>query len=343
MENPKISIIVPVYNTEKYLERCINSIINQTLENIEIILINDGSTDNSLDICKRYENEDNRIKLFSINNSGAGAARNIGLDYAKGEYIGFVDSDDWVEYYMFETLYNIAIETDVDIVSSNFYRNYTDKQIKNDIKFESGLFNKQDIKNKILPELICSEKLTSDIPSNMWTKIYKKVLIKHNNISFEEKLLGGQDLLFSKECIIHSNFIYFMNERYLYHYRYNINSRTNTYLSNAWNIYKVRNKKYKEINNDFSDFDFSDQIERDLINSALTAINYTTKKDNPDNIFEQYKTIKHICKEVDEYELEKIVDINKLSYLRRLSVILLKNKLVLLLLVMGHLYSVFNN
>lgn len=343
MKDPKISIIVPVYNTEKYLDKCINSMVNQTLKNIEIILINDGSTDNSLSICKGYADADNRIKLFSIDNSGAGAARNVGLSHSNGDYIGFVDSDDWIENDMFEKLYDKALETRSSIVSCNFYRNYTNEQIKNNIKFKNGFFSEKEIKNNIFPELICSEKLTTGVPINMWSKIYKRDLIKKNNIVFKEELLGGQDLLFSKECIIHAKSIYFMNDKYLYHYRYNINSRTNTYLSNAWNIYKSRNNKYKELNNNFSDFDFSNQIKRDLINSALTAINYTTKKRNPDNFIYQYKTIKYICSEINELDIDSIVNINKLSWLRRLSVILLKNNMVLLLLIMGHLYSVINN
>ena len=93
----KISIIVPVYNTEKFLEKCLNSLINQTLKDIEIICINDGSTDNSLQILEKFANKDKRIQIINQTNSGPSIARNIGIKKAVGEYIGFVDSDDWVD------------------------------------------------------------------------------------------------------------------------------------------------------------------------------------------------------------------------------------------------------
>ena len=95
--NNLITIVVPIYNSSKYLSRCINSIINQTYQNLEIILVNDGSTDNSLDICNEYANKDNRIKVIHKDNSGAAASRNVGINHAMGNYIAFVDSDDYIE------------------------------------------------------------------------------------------------------------------------------------------------------------------------------------------------------------------------------------------------------
>ena len=108
LNNMKISIIVPVYNVEKYLERCLDSLINQTLKDIEIICINDGSTDNSSEILKEYAKKDSRIIIINQNNQGISVARNNGMNKAKGKYIGFVDSDDWVDLDFFEKLYKAA-------------------------------------------------------------------------------------------------------------------------------------------------------------------------------------------------------------------------------------------
>ena len=105
---PKISIIIPCYNVEKYIKQCLESVVNQTLKDIEIICINDGSTDSTLEILREYENRDNRIKVISKQNSGYGASMNIGLETAKGEYVGIVESDDYVELNIFQTLYNIT-------------------------------------------------------------------------------------------------------------------------------------------------------------------------------------------------------------------------------------------
>lgn len=121
---PKISVIVPVYNVEDYLSKCLDSIINQSYDNLEIIIVNDGSTDKSGDICEHYASQDDRIILVHQENQGLSMARNNALDIARGEYIGFVDSDDWIAPDMFYTLYSNAIKYDADISMCNFYYVY---------------------------------------------------------------------------------------------------------------------------------------------------------------------------------------------------------------------------
>ena len=115
MMNDLISIIIPIYNTEKYLKRCLDSVINKSYENLEIILINDGSTDASEEICKDYLEKDKRIKYFKKANGGLSSARNYGIKKSTGKYIGFVDSDDVISYDMFLTLYNNLVETSSDM------------------------------------------------------------------------------------------------------------------------------------------------------------------------------------------------------------------------------------
>lgn len=119
---PKVSIIVPAYNTEKYISKCLESLVNQTLKEIEIILIDDGSKDNTLNIAKSFMEKDSRIKIISQTNQKQGAARNQGMRVAKGEYIGFVDSDDWVDLDYFEKLYNSAKKYDTDIACAGYKR-----------------------------------------------------------------------------------------------------------------------------------------------------------------------------------------------------------------------------
>nr|WP_263324292.1 glycosyltransferase [Neobacillus sp. Marseille-Q6967] len=170
-----VSIIVPLYNAKDYLSDCLDSLINQSLNEIEIILVNDGSTDNSLEICYEYKNKDSRIIVISTNNLGPAAARNIGIDNARGEYIGFVDSDDWVDENMYLTLFSKAKKLDLDIVSCNFLRKYNDKTVKNKSNFNSGFYKYDDMKSYIHSELICSDKLTIDVPFNMVTKFSRSL------------------------------------------------------------------------------------------------------------------------------------------------------------------------
>ena len=125
-----ISLIIPVYNVENYLRQCLDSIINQTLKEIEIICINDGSTDSSKQILEEYALKDERIKIINQKNKGAGAARNSGIDAATGEYIGFVDSDDWVNLDAFEKLYNKITRENVDIVFSRYNYVFEDGRIQ---------------------------------------------------------------------------------------------------------------------------------------------------------------------------------------------------------------------
>lgn len=126
----KISVIVPVYNTEKYIKKCIRSIIEQTLKEIEIIIVNDGSKDKSLEIIKDLMKQDRRIKLINKENEGVSSARNSGIKMAKGKYIQFIDSDDWIEKEFLEKMYDFAEKENVDIVVSDYYEDYSNGKIK---------------------------------------------------------------------------------------------------------------------------------------------------------------------------------------------------------------------
>ena len=124
MNSDLISIVVPIYNMEKYLDKCVNSIISQTYKNIEIILVDDGSTDLSYDICEKYKKLDNRIKVYHKTNGGLSDAKNFGIKHASGKYIGFVDSDDWIEPMMYEILYKNIKEKNADIAICGRYIDY---------------------------------------------------------------------------------------------------------------------------------------------------------------------------------------------------------------------------
>lgn len=190
--NELISIIVPIYNVEKYLERCINSIINQTYKNIEIILVNDGSTDNSGNICNELGKKDNRIKIIHKQNGGLSDARNAGLKIAKGDYIGFVDSDDYIKEDMFETLYNLNKKYNSEISIVSYYEYYNEKLIAVRDSKELEIFNKIDAIKELL--------IDTKIQSYAWNKLFKKELFENlefpTNKNFED--IATTLLLFEK-------------------------------------------------------------------------------------------------------------------------------------------------
>lgn len=187
----KISVIVPVYNVEKYLKRCINSILNQTFKNFELILVNDGSTDNSLNICKNYKEKDGRIQLISQTNKGLSAARNTGLKYAKGKYVCFVDSDDFIEKEYFSLLLSNIEKYNSDIAMCEYY--LTNEEGR---KYSISRLNEPKDIHVLSGEKTFSYFYKEDCVPNVvaWNKIYLRSLfdnIKYNEGHyFEDELIA---------------------------------------------------------------------------------------------------------------------------------------------------------
>lgn len=198
----KVSIIVPIYNTEKYLKKCLDSLVNQTLNDIEIILVNDGSTDNSQNIINEYTAKyPDKIKAFTKENGGQASARNLGISQASGEYLAFVDSDDWVEFNMYEELCNKAIKENLDIVCCNEYLVINNEKKKN--------FNRLIYPNDITNNYIIKE-------SGPWNKLIKRNLIINNNIWFLENRIY-EDLAIIPTLALYTDKIGYI-DCYLYNY-----------------------------------------------------------------------------------------------------------------------------
>lgn len=196
--NGLISVIVPIYNVEKYLSKCIESIINQTYKKLEIILVNDGSTDNSLEICEKYRNKDDRIKIINKSNGGLSDARNKGIEIALGDYISFVDSDDYLDYKMIEILYNDIQTYSADISIVNYMKIFEDGT-KEDESLDRNDFLVMDSKSAIKNLLD-----NSSFGNYAWNKLYKRELFEDVKYPFGRKMedLGTTYKLFFKSNII---------------------------------------------------------------------------------------------------------------------------------------------
>ena len=185
----KVSVIVPVYNVENYLKDCLDSIINQTLKDIEIVCVNDGSTDSSLAILQEYARNDKRIKVIDSQNKGSSAARNIGIDIAQGDYIGFVDSDDWIDLNYYETLYKAAVSQNADIARTCYDYNYKNKVVEekqfNDV-IHTAVNNNRNLK-------------INEHSVVIWNAIYKNRFLKSNNIRLFENLSCSVDVTFTAQ------------------------------------------------------------------------------------------------------------------------------------------------
>lgn len=250
MMEPKISVIIPVYNAEKYLKQCLDSVLNSTLKDIEVICVDDGSTDTSLDIIREYENNDDRIKHFCQKNQHAGVARNNGLKVAIGEYIHFLDADDWIDTNAYEEWYKIASEQKADVAVC-FYRTY-DEQSK-ETKPKRSL-PKDYIANSNFKEAPGFFIFNEVVP---WNKIYKRDFLRKNNIFFDN-LICANDRAFYFRVILAAKKIVTIAQYWIY-YRIN-NSQSlvgETRLKNyyvhfksyeiIWRLFENENKNVKKM------------------------------------------------------------------------------------------------
>jgi len=209
-----ISVIIPIYNTEKYLKKCLKSVINQSYKNLEIILVNDGSTDNSTVICNDFADKDSRIKVIHCKNQGVSTARNIGIDLAKGDYINFLDSDDWLEQDTYENLVNCVIQYKVEVILFEYLINFENGEeiIKTHKRYHGYISKEEAISITIAP-----------INRFSVTKLYKKNILK--NIRYSQHIYIGEDTLFACEAIKEASQIYYLSKP-LYHYLQSSNSAT---------------------------------------------------------------------------------------------------------------------
>ena len=215
---PKVSILVPTYNQENYLREALDSLINQTLQDIEILCINDGSTDKTPQILEEYRFRDKRIKVINKDNSGYGATMNVGLTNATGEYIGILEPDDFVKNTMYEDLYNLAKKNDLDMVKSDFYYYFSKKKQAR----HSGKIKKKYVE-KILN--IKNDPTMIKIQPSIWSAIYKRSFLQENSIKFlETPGASYQDTSFAFKTIISANKLLFTNRAYVYYRQDNENS-----------------------------------------------------------------------------------------------------------------------
>lgn len=257
--NPKVSIIVPVYKVEKYLHKCVDSILSQTLKDFELILINDGSPDRCGEICDEYAKFDSRVKVIKKENGGLSSARNAGLDVALGNYVGFVDSDDWIEADMYELLYNLCVQNDCEIASCSSTIHYNHKTVINGGHPLTIHTTKEAMKAMLEGNLY---------DEVVWTKLFKKSLL--DEIRFTVGIIY-EDTDFTYKVIHKSKRVGCIGVP-KYHYIKRENSTMDLALKNIKidgvfiyeDMYKFIDKNYKEL---------SDLVALKLANTAMTVMN----------------------------------------------------------------------
>lgn len=229
---PKVSVIVPIYNVEKYLDRCMESLLHQTLEDIEIILVDDGSPDNCPQMCDEYAKTDSRVKVIHKQNAGLGYARNSGLEVATGEYVAFVDSDDYVDINMYRKLHEVARENEADVVFCNFKKEFSpncfieSKECDNYIEYVCNQIEDLTLDFIAAPPH-CKSEYVHDM--SVWHSVYKRSIIEENNIRFiSEREFASEDIPFQIDFLKCCNKVAFIPDS-LYVYCYNGGSLTKSF------------------------------------------------------------------------------------------------------------------
>lgn len=341
MMKPKISIIVPVYNVQRYIRECIKSLLNQTIREIEIILVDDGSTDLSGKICDEYAEKDKRVVVIHKENEGLGLTRNTGIAIARGEYVGFVDSDDIVSDKCFELMYENMLNYNADASYCSFCRFQNPEDIKISLENDCNLFS--NIRDYLLARVGTepTAKRDTNFPVSVCGALFRKEIIENNNIVFaSERKLISEDLIFDIDYIslckriVHSSFVG-------YYYRCNPQSLTTSYKENRFekNIFLYLTLQEKLRNLNYSKDEIANSTSRYLLTTSRIAILQTVNY-MPLIGYKQVKsTIKNICNNAEFRVVLKQYPYQKLPFRLRVFVYLEKNNMILGLIVLSRVHS----
>lgn len=300
----KVSIIVPVYNTEDYLTSCLESLVNQSLEEIEIILINDCSTDGSINILNEYKNKyQSKIKLINLeDNKGPGGARNEGINIAKGQYLGFVDSDDYVSNTMFEELYTIACKENYDMVDCGFYHEGFDENMKTTIGSALGTLTLEKRKELFVHS------------GFIWSKIIRRNIITHNNIKFRENV-AYEDIDFIRIVMFYCQSIC-ATDKTLYYHRENCDSITNQFTEDIQVYEKMDSMRslvetFKNLN---VYNDYKDEITYLIYKTYMVVLEYNVTLPKEEINLQLFKELHDFFFELVDYDYQSnkyIIQIDK--------------------------------
>lgn len=288
----KYSAIVPIYNVDEYLRKCVNSLISQNRQDMEIILVDDGSTDNCGIICDEYANNNKNIKVVHKTNGGIVSARKAGLQVSEGEYIICVDGDDWVLPNYVNQFDEIIQVYNPDIVCCGYIQVFPNKEIKHFMSFQCGFYNKTNIEEVIFPALFTKKDGRLFSPM-VWAKVFKRSLLETIQMEVSDIINIGEDGACSIPCVINANSLYIIDECN-YCYRYNPKSITKEKKPFAWiGVSTICNhfQKTLEENKTYFDYQFSLRMQHSLFNVSYSQ-------------FYQNKKYTLICDEIN-YELSK--------------------------------------
>ena len=337
MRQPQVSIIVPAYNVENYIERCLNSLVNQTFKDIEIITINDGSTDKSLELLNKYAKEDIRVSVIDLGDEGVSYCRNLGVEKANGKYIMFVDSDDWIDSNMIEAMYKKAEENKLDLVMCSYIREFKDHSKEKRFNLPEEIIYKEDkVKNELLRKLVgpVKEELSNpemlDALGTVWGKLYRTDILKENKIKFVDlKEIGSaEDTLFNIFTFNYLSKVMFLNKPMYHYWRDNPKSVTSQYNPK---LKEQRKVFFKYISDFIKENNFGQVFKEALNNRICTSVLglglIECSKNNKISRINKIKNIKKIINEEYIRNAYKNLELKYFSIHWRIFYFFIKNKM----------------
>ncbi|MDD7793388.1 glycosyltransferase family 2 protein [Clostridium sp. 'White wine YQ'] len=313
-QEKKLSIIIPVYNAENFLMDCLNSLINQSYKDLEIILVDDGSSDNSKEIIKTYMEKDSRIVGYFRENSGVSSARNFGIKKSKGDYIAFVDADDWLDLNAYEETINQFNKTNCDVVLFSYIKEFNSTiRIPEILPFKTEeLLDKSRIHNDLVLNLISyADETKESIMGAIWRCVFKSDLLKHNEILFDTEMHYAEDLIFCLNSFSKSNSISIINKPF-YHYRFNTSSVTAQYKSDHFERQLFIYDKIKGIFKNNNDIALNDRMNIMMLRYIINGITHICNTSM--SFKEKYESVKTILNNKKSEDLRKNYTIKSTKY-----------------------------
>lgn len=314
--NCKVSVVVPVYNVETYLRRCVDSILAQTVEGLEVILIDDGSTDGSGEICDEYQRKDERIRVQHKPNGGLTSAWKAGVELSSGKYVGFVDSDDWIEPDMYERMLQLVLKYDADVAVCGLVFDFEDPKIPKREEISNlgrEVYEREDLE-ALFPALINDGRFFGRTwQSARVTKLFHKELIRKNMIYCDDRVSLGEDMQITIPVLLDARRLCVVQDFYPYHYWINNKSITGQYDRGYMDKVKLLAERLSVISREKGVYDFSDQIRNDFLSMTVLAVK--------NEIYRNYKAgrrkvvanVRDICEDSQVREALRNHTMNRLS------------------------------
>ena len=278
---PQISVIVPVYRTEPYLRRCVDSLRGQSFQDLEILLVDDGSPDGCPALCDAFAAEDGRIRVIHQPNRGVAAARNAGLDAARGDYLAFADSDDYLEAEMLEKMLRTAEDYACDVVLCDCRKEYGDRTELYTHEIRDGYYDREQLQNEYDPHLLMRENVEYPATISNWLLLFRRELLEPGErnraeqgeeLRYPEGIRFSEDLLFGARLLHRANSFYYLKGQALYHYCMNPGSATHVFCPDKWRDYRSLYSEAERIFLADTQRDYRPQLDRMLLFFVYNAV-----------------------------------------------------------------------